>query len=39
MSKNKNKLWDEFKVFINKGNAMALAVGTIIGGAFGNITK
>ena len=33
------KLWDEFKVFINKGNAMALAVGTIIGGAFSNITK
>ena len=39
MTKNKSKLWDEFKVFINKGNAMALAVGTIIGGAFGNITK
>ena len=39
---NKNgkpTLWEEFKVFINKGNAMALAVGTIIGGAFGNITK
>ena len=34
-----SKLWEEFKVFINKGNAMALAVGTIIGGAFGNITK
>ena len=33
------KLWEEFKVFINKGNAMALAVGTIIGGAFGTITK
>ena len=39
MSKNKNKLWDEFKVFINKGNAMALAVGTIIGAAFSTITK
>ena len=41
MSKNPNKksLWTEFKEFINKGNAMALAVGTIIGGAFGNITK
>ena len=41
MSKNNGKptLWDEFKTFINKGNAMALAVGTIIGGAFGNITK
>lgn len=34
-----SKLWEEFKIFINKGNAMALAVGTIIGGAFGNITK
>ena len=36
---NKKSLWAEFKEFINKGNAMALAVGTIIGGAFGNITK
>lgn len=35
----KPTLWEEFKTFINKGNAMALAVGTIIGGAFGNITK
>ena len=34
-----SKLWEEFKTFINKGNAMALAVGTIIGGAFGTITK
>ena len=34
-----SKLWEEFKVFINKGNAMALAVGTIIGGAFSGITK
>ncbi len=41
MSKKNGKagLWAEFKTFINKGNAMALAVGTIIGGAFGNITK
>ena len=31
--------WDEFVAFAVKGNAMALAVGTIIGGAFGNITK
>ena len=36
---NKKSLMGEFKEFINKGNAMALAVGTIIGGAFGNITK
>ena len=41
MSKKSNRkgLWAEFKEFINKGNAMALAVGTIIGGAFSNITK
>ena len=31
--------WDEFVAFAVKGNAMALAVGTIIGGAFGTITK
>ena len=31
--------WEEFKTFAVKGNAMALAVGTIIGGAFGTITK
>ena len=35
----KPTLLEEFKTFINKGNAMALAVGTIIGGAFSNITK
>ena len=41
MSKKNGKpsLWQEFKTFINKGNAMALAVGTIIGGAFSGITK
>ena len=31
--------WDEFVAFAVKGNAMALAVGTIIGSAFGTITK
>ena len=31
--------WDEFTTFAVKGNAMALAVGTIIGGAFSTITK
>ena len=31
--------WDEFITFAVKGNAMALAVGTIIGGAFSTITK
>ncbi len=30
-------MWKEFKEFINKGNVMDLAVGVIIGGAFGKI--
>ena len=33
------KLWEEFSAFAIKGNAMALAVGTIIGAAFSTITK
>ena len=37
--KNKKSLWAEFKEFAIKGNAMALAVGTIIGAAFSGITK
>ena len=39
MSKKKNSLWKEFAAFAIKGNAMALAVGTIIGAAFSTITK
>ena len=39
MSKNKKSLWKEFTEFAVKGNAMALAVGTIIGAAFSTITK
>ena len=40
MSKKlKPSWWDEFTAFAIKGNAMALAVGTIIGGAFSTITK
>ena len=31
--------WEEFTTFAIKGNAMALAVGTIIGAAFSTITK
>lgn len=31
--------WEEFLAFAVKGNAMALAVGTIIGSAFSTITK
>ncbi|MBV9287291.1 MAG: large conductance mechanosensitive channel protein MscL [Hyphomicrobiales bacterium] len=30
-------MWDEFKEFALKGNALALAVGVIIGAAFGKI--
>jgi len=37
--KNKKSLWKEFTEFAIKGNAMALAVGTIIGAAFSTITK
>ena len=40
MKKIKKPAWlDEFKTFAIKGNAMALAVGTIIGAAFSTITK
>ena len=39
MSKLKPSWWDEFVAFAVKGNAMALAVGTIIGGAFSTITN
>ena len=39
MSKIKPSWWDEFVAFAVKGNAMALAVGTIIGAAFSTITK
>ena len=41
MAKNGKKpsWWDEFMTFAVKGNAMALAVGTIIGAGFGTITK
>ena len=41
MSKKNGKpsLLEEFKAFAVKGNAMALAVGTIIGSAFSTITK
>ena len=40
MAKKERKgkgLWLEFKQFINKGNAFMLAVGVVIGGAFGAI--
>ena len=37
--KKLSNFWEEFKAFAIKGNAMALAVGTIIGAAFSTITK
>ena len=37
--KKRAAFWDEFRNFAVKGNALALAVGTIIGGAFSTITK
>ena len=39
MKKKGKSLWKEFTEFAIKGNAMALAVGTIIGAAFSTITK
>ena len=40
MKKIKKPSWlEDFKEFAVKGNALALAVGTIIGGAFSTITK
>ena len=38
-AKQAKGLWKEFTEFAVKGNALALAVGTIIGGAFTTITK
>lgn len=34
-----NKFWQDFKAFALKGNVMDLAVGVIIGGAFGKIVS
>lgn len=33
------KIMDEFKNFIMKGNALDLAIGVIIGGAFGSVVN
>ncbi len=32
-------MWKEFKEFVNKGNALDLAVGVVIGAAFGKIVN
>ena len=39
MKEKAKNFWEEFKTFAIKGNALALAVGTIIGAAFSTITK
>ena len=33
------KFWADFKTFITKGNILDLAVGVVVGGAFGKITS
>lgn len=32
-------MWNEFKAFVNKGNVLDLAVGVIIGAAFGKVVS
>ncbi len=39
MSTNMKNLIEEFKAFVLKGNVVTLAVGVIIGGAFGKIVE
>ena len=33
------KFFEEFKTFISRGNVMDMAIGVIIGGAFGAMTS
>ena len=33
------KFFEEFKTFISRGNVMDMAIGVIVGGAFGAITS
>lgn len=37
--RRKSTFWADFKKFITKGNVIDMAVGVVIGGAFGKITK
>ena len=39
LAKKGKGLWNEFKEFINKGNALMLAIGVVIGGAFSAIVN
>ena len=36
--KNKSTFFKDFKAFITKGNVLDMAVGVVVGGAFGKIT-
>ena len=38
MGKNKSTFWADFKKFITRGNVLDMAVGVVVGGAFGKIT-
>ena len=37
MAKKKSTFWSDFKAFISRGNVLDMAVGVVIGGAFGAI--
>lgn len=37
MAKKKSTFWKDFKAFITRGNVIDMAVGVVIGGAFGKI--
>jgi large conductance mechanosensitive channel len=39
MDKEEFAMWEEFKKFALKGNVMDLAIGVVIGGAFGKIVS
>ena len=36
--KKKSTFWSDFKAFITKGNVLDMAIGVVVGGAFGKIT-
>ena len=38
MAKQKGTFWKDFKAFISRGNVVDMAVGVIVGGAFGKIS-
>ena len=38
MGKGKSTFWADFKKFITRGNVLDMAVGVVVGGAFGKIT-